>query len=264
MTVVGRSLVGYVGTSRPAELATVADSVESLVSVRGALLPDGCGWVMLGSRRWRSAGSGPELVTVTRMSRPPVVVDYDTDWPNRADELVRDISSACAALPDADRYVHEHIGSTSVPGLPAKPIIDLQMRVPRLPDADAIADVLRPIGFELARGSRPDSPGVYRDIPRPGDKAPDTAYRTRLLYSPTPEAILHVRLNESPFAEFVVVFRDWLRAHPSEAGAYATMKRRTAALYADAEDYDDYTRAKTAYFDEIEPRMWAWAATRTP
>lgn len=196
------------------------------------------------------------------MSGPAVVVDYDTDWPNRADELLQDVSSACSLLRDADRYVYEHIGSTSVPGLPAKPIVDLQVRVPNLPDRDELSALLMPIGFEIAHGSRPDSPGVYRDIPRPGDTAPEGAYRKRLFHSPAREAILHIRLSDSPFAEFVVVFRDWLRADADEADEYAKMKRRTAELHADDADYDDYTRAKSAYFDEVEPRMWTWATKR--
>lgn len=199
------------------------------------------------------------LVTVTGMSGPAVVVDYDTNWPNRAAELLRDVSSSLSSLPDADRFVYEYIGSTSVPGLPAKSIIDLQVRVPRLPDADEMSALLTSVDFEIAQGSRPDSPGVHRDIPRPGDTASEVAYRKRLFHSPERGSILHVRLSESPFAEFVVVFRDWLRAHPDEAETYAKMKRRTAELHADDADYDDYTRDKTAYFDEIEPRMWEWA-----
>lgn len=196
------------------------------------------------------------------MSGPAVVVEYDSQWPSRADGLLRGISSSLEPLPDADRFVYEHIGSTSVPGLPAKAIVDLQVRVPSLPDADEMSELLAPVGFEVAYGSRPDSPGVHRDIPRPGDTAPEPAYQKRLFHSPESEAILHVRLCESPFAEFVVVFRDWLRAHPDEAAAYATMKRQTAELHADDSDYDDYTRAKSAYFDEVEPLMWEWAATQ--
>ncbi len=49
-----------------------------------------------------------------------------------------------------------------------------------------------------------------------------------------------------------MAFRDWLRAHPEEAARYERTKRALAAEHADDPDYDDYTRAKTAYFDQVQ------------
>ncbi len=107
---------------------------------------------------------------------------------------------------------------------------------------------------------------MYRDVPRPGaDPAPEL-YAKRLLARPgdegEPPVILHVRRLDSPFAAHVVAFRDWLRAVPAEAAAYEATKRSLAARHADADDYDDYTRDKTAFLDAAQSRMERWLAER--
>ncbi|MGW6447278.1 GrpB family protein [Lentzea sp. NPDC055074] len=189
-----------------------------------------------------------------------VIVEHDPDWPLRARRLLAEVRAALAPLPGADGFVYEHIGSTAVPGLGAKPFVDLQVRVPDLPSSARLAELLAPTPFEPALGSRPDSPGVHRDVRRPGDQADDSAYEKRLFHSPEEGAILHVRRADSPFAQFVVDFRDWLRSHPEQARRYEQIKRRLADEHAGGPDYDDYTRAKTAFFDEIGPRLRSWAA----
>ncbi|MRH92433.1 hypothetical protein GFY24_34275 [Nocardia sp. SYP-A9097] len=64
----------------------------------------------------------------------------------------------------------------------------------------------------------------------------------RLFHSPGQTAIMHIRRSDSPFAEFVVLVRDWLRAHPDEADRYAALKRALAQRHAADPDDDDYTR----------------------
>ena len=191
-----------------------------------------------------------------------VVVDYDPSWPDRAQQLLDEVRAALAPLDETDRFVHEHIGSTAVPGLAAKPIIDLQVRTPRLPPPDLLAQLLASTGFVPAQGARPDSPGVHRDIPRPGDPTDASLYEKRLFHDPERAAILHIRRADSPFAQFVVLFRDWLRCHPEQARRYAETKRRLARQFAGAEDYDDYTRAKSAFLDDTDHRMREWARRR--
>jgi GrpB-like predicted nucleotidyltransferase (UPF0157 family) len=68
-----------------------------------------------------------------------VIVDYDPAWPIRAAGLLNEVRAAFATLPDADRFAYEHIGSTAIPGLAAKPIVDLQVRMPALPDLAVLA-----------------------------------------------------------------------------------------------------------------------------
>jgi dephospho-CoA kinase len=192
---------------------------------------------------------------------PAVIVEYDPAWPIRAERLLAEVRTAFAPLPGADRFAYEHIGSTAVPGLAAKPIVDLQVRMPALPDLGVLAELLAPTRFVPAHGARPDSPGVYRDNPRPGDDADPERYRKRLFHD-SGSAILHIRRTDSPFAAFVVDFRDWLRCHPDHARRYAQVKHGLARRHAGDPDYDDYTRAKTAFLDEIQPLLCDWVRDR--
>lgn len=61
-----------------------------------------------------------------------VIVDYQSDWPDRVQQLLDEVKAALSPLAYSDRFVYEHIGSTAVPGLAAKPFIDLQVRMPSL------------------------------------------------------------------------------------------------------------------------------------
>ncbi|MDI2032426.1 GrpB family protein [Saccharopolyspora sp. TS4A08] len=194
---------------------------------------------------------------------PAVIVAPDPVWPARAQQLLRELRSAFAPLNGADEFTYEHIGSTAVPGLGAKPIVDLQVRMPSLRSLAELAELLAPTPFVPAPGARPDSPGVYADVPRPGDPEDAVLYEKRLFHAPAEEAVLHIRRSDSPFAQFVVDFRDWLRHHPDQARRYEQIKRALAEQHAAASDYDDYTRAKSAFLDEIQPRLRGWARNRS-
>ena len=155
----------------------------------------------------------------------------------------------------------EHIGSTSVPGLKAKAYIDLQVVVSQLPRHELLDQALTPTGFVPTTGSRPDSPGVHRDVPRGSEQVPDEVWRKRLFVHDIDgpgAAILHIRLDTSPWGRYTVWFRDWLRADPEARDRYAASKDRAAAEHAGDADYDDYTRAKTAYFDEVQEQFETW------
>lgn len=114
----------------------------------------------------------------------------------------------------------------------------------------AIRPALAPLGWRPAVGSRPGSPGVVRDLPTPGDDEAGWVWAKRLFFVDGrhgDEAILHVRLTASPFGRRTVAFRDRLRADPDLREGYAALKRRLAAVHAGDEDYDDYTRGKSAF-----------------
>ncbi|GED11721.1 GrpB family protein [Cellulosimicrobium cellulans] len=102
---------------------------------------------------------------------PAATVDtHDPRWTDTGRRWTERVADALADLASRDgtASVVEHIGSTAVPGLAAKPIVDLQVRVAALPSEAVLEAVLGPLGFSIERGARPDSPGVYRDVPRPG------------------------------------------------------------------------------------------------
>ncbi|MDF2044947.1 GrpB family protein [Microbacterium sp. Kw_RZR3] len=72
--------------------------------------------------------------------------------------------------------------------------------------------------------------------------------------------MLHVRRLDSPWGQCTVWFRDWLRAHPAERDRYARIKEALSAEQVGKTDYDDYTRAKTVFFDEVQVEFEGWAA----
>lgn len=196
----------------------------------------------------------------------PEIVPYDPAWPSVASGWIRRIREAFvqAGIPVAG---FQHIGSTAVPGLAAKSYLDLQLLVSAIPDEAAVSTALGPLQIERARGSRPDSPGVDVDTPRPGS---DPRHHEKLLYfreldqaGPVQGIILHIRRADSPFADFVVAFRDWLRADPAARAEYERLKRSLAEENADADDYDDYTRAKTAFMDRAQTAM-GWPRASAP
>ena len=182
-------------------------------------------------------------------SGPAVLVPHQPDWAVIAAERLAAVREALGPLVDVGACAFDHIGSSAVPGLAAKPFVDLQVRVPAMPEPGTLDAALAPLGWAPAPGSRPDSPGVHRDVPAPGDAEPAEVWAKRLFTStdPASPAILHVRLVASPFGRRTVALRDRLRAESELRAAYERLKRDLAAEHAGAPDYDDYTRGKTAF-----------------
>jgi GrpB-like predicted nucleotidyltransferase (UPF0157 family) len=119
------------------------------------------------------------------------------------------------------------------------------------------------LGFERARGARPDSPGVARDIPRAEEAVADEVWEKRLYTRSDDGVILHFRRSDSPWGHYTVWFRDWLRAHPEARQSYESTKRALAEQNTGTPDYDDYTRAKSAFFDDVHQTFVDWAQTQT-
>lgn len=193
-------------------------------------------------------------------SAPARIVDHDDRWSESAQRWLRRIQAAVRPLAGPAELRVDHIGSTAVPGLAAKPILDLQVLLPVIPEERTVTALLEPLGMQRAQGARPDSPGVSADIPRPGS---DPAHHEKLLYVANLDervdhasaVILHIRRRDSAFADFVLSFRDWLRAEPDRRDQYAQLKRELAETFHGAADYDDYTRAKSAFMDEAQSAM---------
>ena len=160
------------------------------------------------------------------------VHEYDPAWPAMAAAAITEVRAALDGVP----LEIEHIGSTAVPGLAAKPIIDLMMAVPRLDDVSARAARLAAIGFHAQPQDMPARLLFARD---------SAGRRTHHL---------HVVTAASWPTRNQRMLRDWLRAHPADAARYAELKRTAAAggLTADA-----YTRAKTGLIQELTDRARA-------
>jgi GrpB-like predicted nucleotidyltransferase (UPF0157 family) len=175
---------------------------------------------------------------------PVVIVDYDPRWPalygaERA-RILEAVGEWVVAL--------EHIGSTAVPGLAAKPIIDLMGGVRRLADVTPYIPPLRALG--------------YRYVPDFEDVLPERRY----FYKGDAQAHtyhLHIVERTDDFWRRHILFRDFLRAHPERMSAYDRLKRDLAARL--GADREAYTEAKTAFIEAVvvEARRWRDEEPRT-
>ncbi len=186
-----------------------------------------------------------------RSHRPEIgaVVEPRDDWPARAQRLVAKLEAALEPLPGVT--VVEHIGSTAIPGLLAKDVIDLQIGVGELADADSEA-----FRAAMRRAGYAESPGNTQDAPHPPGSDPEP-WSKRFYGSCDPENIahVHVRALGSPGWVFALLFRDWLRAVPSEREAYAAEKRRLLDLDPRT---SAYVEAKEPWFLEAYERAQQW------
>ncbi|MEU4377993.1 dephospho-CoA kinase [Micromonospora echinofusca] len=175
-----------------------------------------------------------------------VLTEADPTWPQQYARLAARIRHAVAP---ADPRI-DHIGSTAVPGLAAKDVIDIQLTVPTLADADG------PLAERLAAAGFPRLPGDWWDNPRPPGSA---RWEKRLHASADPgrPVYLHVRPVDSPGWRYALLMRDHLRADPDQRSAYLTLKRELAAS---APDSATWTTAKDPWFDEEHLRAEQWAA----
>ena len=165
----------------------------------------------------------PGEPTAGKYSDPVVLVEYDPAWPSLFKELAEPLRGA--TLPLGARV--EHVGSTAVAGLAAKPIIDIDVVVP---SPDPIPEVI----------TRLDGIG-YRHI---GDQG--IPGREAFAWPPgKPRHHLYlVVAGSEPYLNHIC-FRDHLRSHPEDAAAYAELKRSLARAHRD--DRAAYTEGKTAF-----------------
>jgi GrpB-like predicted nucleotidyltransferase (UPF0157 family) len=198
---------------------------------------------------------GSEARVSTVRFGPPRLLPSDPAWPGAASALIESLSGQVRHLAGSAEFRWDHIGSTSVPGLAAKPIIDLQLGVPSLDRLEGLAEVLAPAGFVDVATIVPDSPGVLRDDVR--GSRPTSRWDKRLFASDRPgwHAILHVRQLDSAWWYYTIRFRDLLRADSDLRLRYEQLKRALASAHGQDANYDRYTLAKTAFFDEIQERL---------
>jgi GrpB-like predicted nucleotidyltransferase (UPF0157 family) len=142
------------------------------------------------------------------------------------------------AIPDTLIALH-HIGSTSVPGLAAKPIIDMLAEVPTLDALDAASAKLDALGYEAMGAFGIEGRRYFR-------KTDPAGRRTHHL---------HAFERGSPHLVRHLAFRDYLRAHPEKAAAYGALK---LALLEDGGSRETYQDAKAPFVAEIEREALAW------
>ncbi len=175
------------------------------------------------------------------------IIPYQTRWPAEFQQIA---AAQRQALGDLALRI-DHIGSTAVPGLPAKDVIDIQITVARLDEA--VIAALESAGYTLVETN-------CNDHRPPGAQGPDSDWQ-KLFFRPPPggrRTNTHVRTAGRPNQRYALLFRDYLRAHPASAAAYAELKRRLATHLADPQRYPE---VKDPAVDLIYLAAEAWAVT---
>jgi putative glutamine amidotransferase len=189
------------------------------------------GLALLARLRGSKAGPGQ----AEGRTRAYAITEPDPSWPGRfeaEDARIR------AALPSDLVTGIEHVGSTSVPGLGAKPTIDIQVSVATMVPRDAYVDPLRALGYDWALDPIDDE-HEYFSLNAEGDRA----------------FHVHVCAAGSEWERRHLAFRDWLRSHPADARAYEALKRDLARAH--PRDIFSYVDGKTDFIRSIERRSLA-------
>jgi len=175
----------------------------------------------------------------------PVVVPYDSNWPSlfeeERDRLSGELSGYCRDV--------SHFGSTSIPGMHAKPIIDIQMAVGAMPNAEQQQALLR-LGY-VRRPVEGVDPALYQRFDR-GD--------------PVVTHCLHLRLDKSDGTRNdawrqSVAMREYLRRHPADQQLYSETKLRILGDGEQNVTMLQYRQAKLQVLDEISTRAKQWTAS---
>jgi GrpB-like predicted nucleotidyltransferase (UPF0157 family) len=163
------------------------------------------------SNKPKSSKTDEEIIAATVGGRQPLnntiyLAPYDPSWASLFEKLASEIRDA---LGD-DVQLLEHVGSTSVPGLSAKPVIDIVLAVSDSRDEMVYCDPLKARGYKL-RIREPDW------------------YEHRLLKLSDPNVNLHVFSQGCEEIDRMLLFRDWLRGHAADRSLYEEKKRELAA-----------------------------------
>ena len=165
-----------------------------------------------------------------------VIVDYDPEWPllfAAERERLRE------ALGEGAERI-DHVGSTSVPGLAAKPIVDIQISVASFEPPETYDEPLKRLGYE------------------PGDHLPDHRYYVKRRDG---KRLFHAHVCESgkDWESDHLLFREFLKANPRVAEKYAEMKREKAIRFPDSRER--YTDAKAPHIEGIMSAARRWFAS---
>ena len=184
---------------------------------------------------------------ITKKSRPVVVTSYQPHWVDEFTQIarhVRDLVGRAAIRID-------HIGSTAVPGLGAKDVIDIQITVSNLDEADRLTSLLRAAGFRQGTTFEYD---VFH-------KKPETDPELRKLFMREPEGErrthIHVRELGRFNQRFALLFRDYLRSSEEVRAEYELMKRRASQLFPDSIDGYLFLKDPVEHIIYAAASLWA-------
>ncbi len=161
------------------------------------------------------------------------VVEYDKEWPKLFDQernlLLTALGKTAVCI--------EHVGSTSVPGLAARPVIDIMVGLQDFADADSFVPKVVDLGYTYIR--------EYDDV------IPDRRFFRKMQNGKDTHHIHMVEIG-GEFWERHLLFRDYLRANPKISAEYALLKKRLARHQWKDTDTNDYVEAKTQFIKGVE------------
>jgi GrpB-like predicted nucleotidyltransferase (UPF0157 family) len=178
------------------------------------------------------------------------IVEYRERW---AAEFAALAASLRAALGETALRI-DHVGSTAVPGLAAKDVIDVQVAVASL-EPGPLVEPLRGAWLEHV-------PEIARDHRPPWAAGPDEDWRKAYFRSTRQlrRAHVHVRKADAPNARYALLFRDYLRGHAHAAAAYGELKRRLADALGEEPGLAAYPDLKDPACDIVAAAAEDWAA----
>jgi dephospho-CoA kinase len=191
--------------------------------------------------------------------RPVRLVPADPAWHDQAARIVARLKTACGAK--ALRV--DHIGSTAVPGLDAKDVIDVQVTVESLTVADELAPALRSAGYPRIEHISSDVVKIdaRSTVQRYNHSSDPTLWHKRIHGSADPgrPTYVHLRVEGWPDQQFALLFGDWLKANPDVRDEYLTVKRHAAQEASPDGGIERYLAVKEPWFAEAYRRAWDWA-----
>jgi GrpB-like predicted nucleotidyltransferase (UPF0157 family) len=174
------------------------------------------------------------------------IIPYDPTWPEQFKQVAATIRTALGDL----AHSIDHIGSTSVPGLAAKDVIDVQVTVAKL-EPELIVAALASLGYVHLNWISSDH------VPPSYDATPDEWRKLIFRERPGQRRVnLHVREAGRTNQRYALLFRDYLRADPMAAGSYAQIKHALARLH--PADVDAYYDVKDPVCDIIMAAAEQW------
>jgi GrpB-like predicted nucleotidyltransferase (UPF0157 family) len=163
--------------------------------------------------------------------------DYDPDWVNKfsslKDFLINVFKDKAISI--------EHIGSTSIPGMKAKPIIDILITVAEMEGFASEKDLMIKSGYEWGENYIAPNSLIFFKLGPEGEKTEN----------------IHVVEKGSPKEKQFIVMRDYLRTYREKAKEYSDLKYKNKELYPD--DYPAYRAAKDSFLKQLEQEAYRWS-----